>query len=294
VSSDTSAAIAAIATCVQAILLIAAAAIAYRQVQEARRIREEQAQPYIAVSLQTDPTSPFMLNLVIENMGKTVAREVFVTFKPEIISSLDREGDANRISEWTALKEGIRTLVPGQSMSTLVDSLMSRYAGGGSPELREKVRATVRYTGDGESSKSYTYEYDLDFNVFFGQHWVGRKGIDDLVESVDEIRKIFKDWTTNRGLTVYGKDLDKLRAEKTAEMEELKARWAEQNRSTESENGSDAEINTGNEGDRRREHGEIQDEATEHSGTADKAPGKDSRLGGESEKKAEHVVGETD
>lgn len=242
-SSDASNAIAAIAACAQAVVLVVAAIIAFRQVQEARRVREEQAQPYVIVSLQTDPASPFMLNLIIENMGKTVAREVFVTFEPQLISSLDKDGDPNRLSEWTALKEGIRTLVPGQSMSTLVDSLMIRYAGGGSPQLREKVRATVRYTGDGESPKRYRYDYDLDFNVFFGQHWIGRKGIDDLVKSVDEIRKTLEGWTTNHGLTVYGKDLDKLKAEEAARLEELRARWAEeQAQKLESDNDSDANI----------------------------------------------------
>jgi hypothetical protein len=201
------AAIAAVALCAQAGLLLVASVVATRQLREARRIREEQAQPYVVVSLETDSSSPSILNLVIKNIGKTAARNVELKFDPPLVSSLDRDGP-NRISEWTVLKDGILTLAPGQSMSTLIDSLLSRYAGGDLTQYPGKVQATVRYKGDFGRRKVYHYEYDLDFNVFFGSHWVGRKSFDDLVKAVDEIRKAVESWTTDQGVKVYVKDLD--------------------------------------------------------------------------------------
>jgi archaellum component FlaF (FlaF/FlaG flagellin family) len=242
-SSDASAAIAAVAACAQAVLLIVAAVIAYRQVQEARRVREEQAQPYVVVALEADPSAQWLLDLVIRNMGKTVAREVFVTFEPQLVSSLDREAGGNRITEWTVLKEGIRTLVPGQSMSMLVDSLISRYAGGGSTQLPGRVRANVRYTDDRKSPNSYSYEYDLDFNVFFGSHYAGRKNFNDLVESVDRIRKTVETWTTDRGIRVFGKSIDDLEAEKKAWYEQLRAKQIEE-QSPEAVPGGSSDIET--------------------------------------------------
>jgi archaellum component FlaF (FlaF/FlaG flagellin family) len=256
-SSDTSAFITAIATCAQAALLIVAAIIAYRQVQEARRVREEQAQPYVVVSLETDPSSPFLLNLAIRNMGKTVAREVFVTFEPEIVSALDKEASGNRIAEWAALKDGIRTLAPGQSMSTMVDSLLERYAGEASTRLPGKFRATVRYKDDRRSPENYSYEYDLDFDVFFGSHWVGRKSLDDLVKSIDKIRSTVEAWTTDRGIRVYGKNLDDLQAEKLARYEEYRAkRLEEQSRHEEPGNGSGVEAQPAGAANRKAEGAE--------------------------------------
>jgi hypothetical protein len=208
-------AITAAATCAQAALLLVAAAVAITQVREARRLREEQAQPYVVVSLETDPSSPIILHLVIKNIGRTAARNVVVDFDPPLISSLDRE-DASRISEWTVLKDGILTLAPGQSMSTLIDSLLNRYAGGDTTHYPGKVQATVNYMGDHGRRRVYSYVYDLDFNVYFGAHYVGRKSFDDLVNSVDRIRKTVEDWTVEGGVRVYAKDFDKLTEERQA------------------------------------------------------------------------------
>jgi hypothetical protein len=121
----------------------------------------------------------FILNLVIKNIGTTAARNVAVKFDPPLASSLDQDGAANRVSEWRALTSGIPTLAPGQSMSTMIDSLITRYSG---PDL------------------TYTYVYNLDFNVFFGSYWMGRKSFDDLVKAVDEIRKKIESWTIDGGV----------------------------------------------------------------------------------------------
>lgn len=256
-SSDTSAFVTAIATCAQAALLIVAAIIAYVQVREARRVREEQAQPYVVVSLETDPSSPFLANLVIRNLGKTVAREVSVTFDPQLVSALDKGSGSDRITEWTVLKDGIRTLVPGQSMSTLIDSLLERYAGEASMRLTSKFRATVRYKDDRKSPQNYSYEYDLDFDVFFGSHYVGRKSFDDLVKSIDKIRSTVEAWTTDRGIRVYGKSLEDLEAEKLARYEQFRAkRLEEQSHKREPDNSSGTEAHPASAADEKTEGGE--------------------------------------
>ncbi|HEY3977734.1 MAG TPA: hypothetical protein VGM79_10720, partial [Streptosporangiaceae bacterium] len=198
--------ITAAASCVQAAVLVGAAVVAVRQVSEARRLREEQAQPYVVVSLETDASSPFMLNLVIKNIGRTAARNVVVDFDPPLVSSIDKLGDPSRITEWTALTDGIPTLVPGQAMSTMLDSLFQRYSS--KDQYPGRTQATVRYAEDHDSNKVYSYNYDLDFNVFFGMHWVGSKSFDDLVKAIEGVQGTMKSWTTDNGLKAYTKDFD--------------------------------------------------------------------------------------
>lgn len=67
------------------------------------------------------------------------------------------------------------TRVDGGGCVSLIDSLINRYAGGDLTQFPGSVQATVRYMGDHSRRKVYHYEYDLDFNVFFGSHYVGRK-----------------------------------------------------------------------------------------------------------------------
>ena len=200
------AAITAAASCVQAGVLVVAAVVASQQVREARRLREEQAQPYVIVSLETDPSAPFIVNLVIKNLGGTAARNVVVDFDPPLVSSLDTMAGPNRTTEWTALSDGISTLTPGQIMGSMLDSLMSRYAN--KDQYPDRTQATVHYQGDHGKRGIYEYKYNLDFNVFFGSHYVGRKSFDDLVKAVEDMQKTMKCWTTDGGLKTYTKNLD--------------------------------------------------------------------------------------
>jgi hypothetical protein len=203
----------------QAAVLIIAAVIAFRQVSEARRLREEQAKPYVVVSLETGKSSPFMLYLVIRNLGTTAARDVRITFDPPLRSSLDWPGD-NRIAEWSAIARGIPTLVPSQSMRTLLDSLISRYTRD-SGTSADVVRATVAYSSErSKPGQSLTYVYDLDFNVFFGSHFTTQKNLGDLVKVVEGIQKTLQAWTADDGARVYVKELDRL-------LEEQRTWWLE-------------------------------------------------------------------
>jgi glycosyltransferase involved in cell wall biosynthesis len=204
-------AVSALAACVQSGLLIGAAGIAYWQANEARRLRRAQSQPYVVVSLESDPTHPHIISIMIKNIGTTVARNVRLEFDPPLVSTLDKESDPTRMTDWIALRDGIPTLVPGQQMGMLFDSLISRYADIENSPLPRQSRVTVRYTGDitkRQRSEVYTYAYDLDFNVYYGAHYVGRKGIDDIAKSLDQIRKAQEAWSTSHGIKVYTKDYD--------------------------------------------------------------------------------------
>jgi hypothetical protein len=233
--------VSAIAACAQSGLLIVAASIAFWQVNEARRLREAQAQPYVVVSLESDPDHPWAISIVVKNIGTTVARNIHLDFDPPLASTLDKDSD-RRMIDWIAIRDGIPTLVPGQSMGMLFDSLLSRYADIDSNEFPRKTSVTVSYTGDitkRERNQPYSYVYDLDFNVYYGAHYVGRKGLDDIAKTLDSIRKTQESWTARRGIKVYTKDYDEYTDEERERRQEAIAKHEEMVRRLERANPGD-------------------------------------------------------
>ena len=90
------------------VIAFAAAVFAGRQVLEARRTREAQAQPFVVVDIQSSPVWANILNLVVENIGTTVATDVRVAFAPPLESS---QADLN-IAKSALVADGIPALPP--------------------------------------------------------------------------------------------------------------------------------------------------------------------------------------
>lgn len=207
-------AVAAWAASLQTGLLAAAAGFAWRQVTEARKSREAQAQPYVVVSFEQDPYVPAMAIIVIANIGATVAKNVSVDFDPPLESAMEAEGSPSKFSEWTALPDGISTLVPGQKVSSIFDSLYLRYSDKYFNQLPRQAKATVKYND--ESGKCYDYEYNLDFDVFHKMYFNSPKSIEDVAKAVEDVARTLKSWTeSSSGVTVYTKGLDVHRKERS-------------------------------------------------------------------------------
>ena len=62
----------ALAAVGQLVILVGAAAVAGYQAWEARRLRKDQARPFVVVDFE--PERPPFMNLVIKNLVKTMAR----------------------------------------------------------------------------------------------------------------------------------------------------------------------------------------------------------------------------
>ena len=69
-----------LAACITAAVAIGAAIIGRNQLSEARRLRKEQAQPYVVVFLSQIEGDAQHMDLVIKNFGKTAATDVRVAF----------------------------------------------------------------------------------------------------------------------------------------------------------------------------------------------------------------------
>jgi hypothetical protein len=107
----------AIGTVAYALVAIFAAVFAGWQVWEIRRTREEEARPFVVVDVQPSPVSRKILNLVVENVGRTVARNVRLTFEPPLQSS----GEPYPLAESPLIREGMPTMPPGRRVEALFE-----------------------------------------------------------------------------------------------------------------------------------------------------------------------------
>jgi len=92
-----------------ALILVVAVIIAMYELQDARELRREQAQPYVVASLETDGSEPKIACLVIRNLGSTAAEDVRLlwgTLPPR------SRADASQLPSGEELQ--LPTLVPGQ------------------------------------------------------------------------------------------------------------------------------------------------------------------------------------
>ena len=109
----------AIATCATFLVAAIAAVFSYGQVTQARRAREDQVRPFVVVDLQSSLAWQNMIDLVVENVGKTIAKDVRVEFQPPLESS--QSDSRMHLQESVLVKQGIPTLPPGRRVSALFD-----------------------------------------------------------------------------------------------------------------------------------------------------------------------------
>jgi hypothetical protein len=107
-----------------------AAVFAWHQVREARRTREEQAQPFVVVDFEPSGAGGGLMDLVIRNTGKTLARDIKIDFDPPLESDYFSKPPHNAydIAEAKILREGIPTMPPGKEYRLLFERMPDRFA----------------------------------------------------------------------------------------------------------------------------------------------------------------------
>jgi hypothetical protein len=109
---------AALAQWVTAGVALAAAIFALRQVQEARRTRERQAQPNVVVFADLNADDWHWLDVIVKNFGQTPAYNVRLRFDPwPTVTPWIHPVSHNRITR--LLIPDLPVLVPGQEWRTL-------------------------------------------------------------------------------------------------------------------------------------------------------------------------------
>lgn len=122
------------------------------QARHAQELREEQARPFVIVDF--DPIGMLFL-LVIENVGRTMARNVVVRFDKPLSSTIKR---ARELDEAVLFREPIPSLPPGKRLSVPLDVLHARLEQG----LPMTYEVTLRYEGPNGKKYGEGEGYRLD------------------------------------------------------------------------------------------------------------------------------------
>jgi hypothetical protein len=167
---------------------------AWIQVLQARRLREEQARPFVIVDFEPG----FLVYLTVENIGRTMARDVSIRFDKPLESTLS---GPREIDESPLLRKPIPTLPPGRKIRVLFDQYAARLEA----KLPLTYDVTLRYKGP-FGKKEWEHPYRLDLGIYLGSQ-EPPKGLPELVTEVQNIRKELQKWRDGtRGLLVQAID----------------------------------------------------------------------------------------
>lgn len=185
------------------------------QLDEARTLRKEQAQPYVVASMDNSTASPRIIDLVIKNLGATAAHDVTLISDPP----MKRTGASDYDDVWPAGTR-IPILVPGQEWRTVWDSSYERF--NSHEALPTEYRVTLTFKDS--TGASYTFEAVLDWRVFKSRLWVDTKTTHDAAKALDAMSKTMKKWSesVHGGLAVYSRDGDAKDARRRADLEEAR------------------------------------------------------------------------
>ena len=186
--------VSALSAAVEALVVLGAVLYARGQLEEARTLREEQTRPHVVVDMDMQSRPP-IINLSVSNIGQTSARDVRISFSPELRSTLDSE---RKRGESSFLSSVIPTLPPNKKIETIFDTGPDRFKA----ELDDVYEAVVRYRGD--AGREYQDTYVLDIGMYYGLEYITPRGLSDIHSELREIRKEVVRWRGSglRGLLV--------------------------------------------------------------------------------------------
>lgn len=192
----------AVGTVVTAGVAVCAAAFAALQVLEPRRAREDQTRPFVVVDIQPGTAWSNLLDLVIENIGTTAARDVLITFDPALKQSHD---DGYVITESALIKDGIRMLPPGRRIKVFFDASHDRV----NTDLPMRYDVTVQLK-DARGRRQPDQQYTIDMGYMYGTTEIREYGLHDAAKAITEIQKSVKKWSDIHGrLKVWVRDEDR-------------------------------------------------------------------------------------
>lgn len=189
-------AVIATAAVVNTVILGVAAVYARGQVKASREAAEAQVRPFVVVDLDFYKDPP-LIYLTIENVGRTVASDVLLSFDPPLRSSFDREGEAP-VRDLSLLSRPIATLPPGKKFEVLFDVGPQR-AGA---DLDNEYLATVLYDGNppgAKEPKRYKSTYVLDIGLLWGLEYTVRRGTKDIYEQIKRLTDEARKWAATGG-----------------------------------------------------------------------------------------------
>jgi hypothetical protein len=160
-----------------------AAWIARSQVAEARRLRRDQARPFVVVDLHLVERSQ-AIHIVISNLGKTTAENVRLAFEPALASSLDNEPRMVAPSQLKVFREGIPSLPPGRRIEIMFDIFHQR----SEQNLPDVYRVTASYYSP-SLREHLTDPSVLDLGIYRDVLLETRRDLHDVHEELERLRR---------------------------------------------------------------------------------------------------------
>jgi hypothetical protein len=190
------------------LLALSAALVGGWQLKEARRLRIEQAQPYVAVYADPSPAGSWVFDLVIKNFGRTPATNVRVRIEP----TLQRAAYGD---ETVALPALLPTLVPGQEWRTFWDTQLARK----DSSLPSSYAVEARFS-DATGKPEYCLRFELDWEASTHRDVVDVASFHDAAKALQDIRELLKKAIPAGALNVLSRDGDARDARERATYEQ--------------------------------------------------------------------------
>lgn len=150
-----------------------------KSVKEMKLAREEEYRPFIVSYIQTKPNGT--TELIIENIGKTVAKNVEIEISPEF-----NFPKKSPLSNSFVLNNSIPNMPPNYRLKFYIGSIKDFKIEGDSYQVYE---VWVKYHSF--DNQHYKDNYTIDFNIGSGGLFLVEKDIHDLTKEFIEFRKKF-------------------------------------------------------------------------------------------------------
>jgi hypothetical protein len=187
------------------VVLVLAAFVAWRQVKEAQRLRQEQARPFVIIDFHPWRS---LIELTIKNVGATLARDVQFAFTPPLATTHDETAGRGNLMELSLFKNGIPALAPGKTITLFFDSFPARVE----QEMPFSYNVVVSYRDPG--GHEYREPMNLDLEMYWGTGGITHHDIHDVHRVLKEIADLLKKWTDYQGVKVLTReDLKQRRAD---------------------------------------------------------------------------------
>jgi hypothetical protein len=160
-------------------------AAAHRQNELQEQMWRDQPQPYVVADVRPDIGQGQMFQVVLENRGSTIARNVRVIFDPPL-----QEIGTSEEGPFTALDNGVSYLPPGRAMTWHLGIGHSYFDGGRSEPDRE-----VTVTCEGPFGPVEPLRYTFSFEAF--RHHVAA-GPGTLARVEKAVMEVVKELKTQR------------------------------------------------------------------------------------------------
>ena len=178
---------ATLATLLVAMLTFLNVHLTKKSIDEMRATRISQTRPYIIVDFDIREGT-HVIDLVIRNLGKGVAKEPKFTFDPPL-----RDSRGRILSEMPIFKGKLDFVPPDKEIRQVFDSAISYF--GATPRLPTTFAVSISYFDEKKESE-YSDSMNLDLSIYEGLVHIKKKGMNDLVRQmekiVSELRKVVR------------------------------------------------------------------------------------------------------